>query len=151
MKLNKDEFIWTKMTKVRKTERRNDKKTEREIEGMTKRQNDRKTESQCRENSVWTESFPGRGFPQFLMMFPNYVYGISSWLSVLQARLIANLFITIHANEALHTLEHAQVEIGLGTCNIWSKHILVWTVWTGDNMKFWANPQFQINFKLYQT
>ena len=50
MKLNKDEFIWTKMTKVRKTERRNDKKTEREIEVMTKRHNDRKTESPCHES-----------------------------------------------------------------------------------------------------
>ena len=29
-----------------------DRKTEREIEGMTKRQNDKNTESPCRENSV---------------------------------------------------------------------------------------------------
>ena len=53
MKLNKDEFIVTKMTIVRKTERqkdkktdrRNDKETEREITVLRKRQNDRKTEN----------------------------------------------------------------------------------------------------------
>ena len=46
-----------KMTKDRKTERqkdikaeiRDDKNTERKIEGMTKRQNGRKTESPCRD------------------------------------------------------------------------------------------------------
>ena len=35
--------------KDRKAARRNDKKTQRGIEGMTKRQNDRKKESPCRE------------------------------------------------------------------------------------------------------
>ena len=53
--MNKDELIWTKMTKDRKKEKQKDrktekqkykmkKKTERKKEGMTKRPNDRKTE-----------------------------------------------------------------------------------------------------------
>ena len=52
----KDRKVWKtqshiscSLTMVSLLERQNDKKTEREKEGMTKRQNDKKTERPCRE------------------------------------------------------------------------------------------------------